>query len=286
MHRQRTLFNSAYIQAGLVVCAVIIAFVSIWLPTYQSYVKVSPPDELLDFFEASVLHDDGERRNHLSKWHDGFRIRVFGTPTGTDRRELDDALVLLSRLTGHSFMFTEDEKPDIKIAFVEHKDVPTVIGKVSPDFLSEYKQSGEPVRLIHCYTLTKVRKANYPKAFQLGPALIVIATDLERKNYLDAIFRWLFLDGPDIFHGSCVAEELMNTFGFSEDTERLSPSAINDRPSAEIFSANDKLLIRALYDPRLKAGMARDEALIIAKQVIEELVAAYNEHGEEALYQR
>ena len=52
------------------------------------------------------------------------------------------------------------------------------------------------------------------------------------------------------------------------------------------MSINDKILVRTLYDRRIKPGMTREQTTPLARIIIEELVAAVKERGEEALYQR
>ena len=73
-----------------------------------------------------------------------------------------------------------------------------------------------------------------------------------------------------------------------------SPSAHIVWPSIFDFSRttrsnlplNDKILVRALYDKRIKPGMAREDAMKVAAEIIPELVAAVKEKGVEALYQQ
>jgi len=56
-----------------------------------------------------------------------------------------------------------------------------------------------------------------------------------------------------------------------------------DLPQA--LSINDKILVRTLYDPRIKPGMKRDESMKLAAEIIPELVRTVKERGVEALYQ-
>jgi len=53
----------------------------------------------------------------------------------------------------------------------------------------------------------------------------------------------------------------------------------------DFLPLNDKIMVRTLYDARLKPGMTRAEAMPIVRQIIPELVTAVKEHGEAALYQ-
>lgn len=56
-------------------------------------------------------------------------------------------------------------------------------------------------------------------------------------------------------------------------------------PTIDYLPLNDKILVRALYDKRIKPGMAREKVMKIAAEIIPELVAAVKRDGVEALYQ-
>jgi len=191
---------------------------------------------------------------------------------------------LLTRLTGNKFSIDDRKQAQFHVIFMPHDAVVETSQQFNPVSYERLIKNRQPITDLRCYV--KVTYGTDENDQFYGAVYMVISTDLPQTNYRHALLRRVFFNGPEVSHHSCLMEELMNAIGFFEDTGLLSPSAIHDYPSDQIFSANDKLLIRTLYDPRLKAGMARDEALSIARQVIEELVAAYHEHGEEALYQR
>ena len=241
------------------------------------------PDQLLAFLDKSAFHLDAQKLQ-LRRWTGDIHVSVNGEPTKDNLAQLKQAMSLLTRLTGYEFFLADRKQAKFHIIFVPHDAIVETLQKFNPVSYERLVKKGRPLTDQRCYF--KFRYSNGVNAQLSGPVYMLISTDLPQTNFRHALFRRLFLNGPEVSHHSCLMEEMMNAVGFFEDTGLLSPSAIYDYPSDQILSANDKLLIRTLYDPRLKTGMVRDEALIIAKQVIEELVAAYNEHGEEALYQR
>jgi len=84
----------------------------------------------------------------------------------------------------------------------------------------------------------------------------------------------------------CIIEEITQALGLDADTDILQPSIMSDTiPLIDRQPMNDKIMVRTLYDKRLKSGMTRDEVMPIVRKIIPELVAAVQEHGEEALYQ-
>jgi len=268
---------------GGAVFAFLCVLVGSWVPVYRSYVTVASADALLAFIDRSAFHLD-DQNWLLRKWIGDVYVSVNGEPTEDNLVQLEQAMSLLTRLTGHEFSIVDQKRAKFHIIFMPHDAVVETSQQFNPVSYERLIKNRQPITDLRCYAEVTYGTDENDQFY--GSVYMVISTDLPQTNFRHALLRRLFLDGPEVSHHSCLMEEMMNAVGFFEDTGLLSPSAIYDYPSDQILSANDKLLIRALYDPRLKTGMARDEALIIAKHVIEELVAAYNEHGEEALYQR
>ncbi|MBT3396182.1 MAG: DUF2927 domain-containing protein [Alphaproteobacteria bacterium] len=69
----------------------------------------------------------------------------------------------------------------------------------------------------------------------------------------------------------CLLEEVTQTLGLPNDDPAIIPSIFNDTMQLDALSFIDQVLVRMLYDPRLKPGTPRAEALKIARAVLEEL---------------
>jgi hypothetical protein len=84
----------------------------------------------------------------------------------------------------------------------------------------------------------------------------------------------------------CVIEEFTQSLGLYADSEIIETSVMNEKVRfTDFLPLNDKIMVRTLYDARLKPGMTRAEAMPIVRQIIPELVTAVKERGEAALYQ-
>ena len=59
--------------------------------------------------------------------------------------------------------------------------------------------------------------------------------------------------------------------GLPNDSNDVYPSIFNDKGRLDDLSEQDVLLLRLLYDPRMKAGMSRDDALNTARRILPEL---------------
>ena len=53
----------------------------------------------------------------------------------------------------------------------------------------------------------------------------------------------------------CLLEELVQSMGLPNDTDVMRPSIFSDKDRMVSLSRNDELLLRTVYDPRLKAGL-------------------------------
>lgn len=73
---------------------------------------------------------------------------------------------------------------------------------------------------------------------------------------------------------ACVVEELTQLLGLPNDSERVFPSIFNDRSTDEFLSPLDVVLLRMLYDPRLKPGMDLTAVRPLAHQIATELIQA------------
>ena len=67
----------------------------------------------------------------------------------------------------------------------------------------------------------------------------------------------------------------MQAFGPANDAYKFRPSLFCDGPGTHGtgLTDGDKIIMKALYDPRLKPGMSREQAMPIARKIIAELFA-------------
>lgn len=69
---------------------------------------------------------------------------------------------------------------------------------------------------------------------------------------------------------SCVVEELTQIMGLPNDSEQVYPSVFNDKSHDDYLSGLDILLLKLLYDRRLKTGMNKSQLLTLLPNVIKE----------------
>ena len=77
---------------------------------------------------------------------------------------------------------------------------------------------------------------------------------------------------PDLLRTACVHEELAQGMGLANDHPQARPSIFNDDEEFALMTGHDELLMRILYDPRLRAGMTATEAAPIVAVIAAELM--------------
>ena len=78
---------------------------------------------------------------------------------------------------------------------------------------------------------------------------------------------------PQRLRTSCVHEELAQGRGLANDSPDARPSIFNDDEEFALLTRHDELLLKILYDPRLRPGMPRAEAEPIVRRIAAELLA-------------
>ena len=72
---------------------------------------------------------------------------------------------------------------------------------------------------------------------------------------------------------SCLQEEITQSLGLTNDSDRARPSIFNDDQEFAVVTEHDEMLLRLLYDPRLRTGMSAQEAMPIAREILDDLQA-------------
>ena len=68
-------------------------------------------------------------------------------------------------------------------------------------------------------------------------------------------------------------EEIFQSMGFFGEAPDHPETVLNDDVGYRELGFMDRLLLRTLYDPRLSAGMTRDRALPLVRQILKEDLA-------------
>ncbi len=153
------------------------------------------------------------------------------------------ALLKASGLTAEDAKKT-GAKHNVFIQFVPRMAMhaPFLVPKAPPKLLKKLAQPGV------CYFLTAQSQG------RIVWATIVVNNQLSERA-MDA----------------CVLEEMTQILGLPNDSDLIKPSVFNNKSQPTALNRTDQILIRTLYDKRLRPGMERGRAMGEAAKVIVEL---------------
>lgn len=228
------------------------------------------PERLADDFIQVALHDEYLREGGkliaratpapLRRWQQPVAVRLeFGdsVPPGQrsrDRAEIADFTARLQRVSGHPVGLTG------------------TAGNFNVLILNEDE-----------------RRAIGPRLSALVPGIppgdVAALRDLAPQNYC-AVFAYsngnspvysqavalIRAELPPRLRRSCVHEELAQGMGLANDSPLVRPSVFNDDEEFAYLTRHDELLLKILYDPRLRPGMSEPEARPIVLQIARELL--------------
>ena len=241
--------------------------------------RTDPPSRDEDFdasdlaanFEQIALRrefelDDGEfvratEPNLILRWRRPVRISViFGESLKDYEREADYSNIAgfverLRKITGHDIAISEGQ-PNIHVFVIDSDEAadiqnrwPASVSRLPSSFADDINSS-PPDTYCAAYATNRI---------------------FEQKYFLSQAAILIKAENPDLIRLSCIHEELAQALGLFNDSLDARPSIFNDDEEFALLTYHDELLLRILYDPRLKPGMDAAEAMPIVREIALEL---------------
>ena len=104
---------------------------------------------------------------------------------------------------------------------------------------------------------------------------LVFAWDPDDDGGYEKAVAVIRAEHPDLLRLSCIHEEMAQGMGLTNDSPEARPSIFNDDEEFALLTPHDELLLRILYDRRLRPGMAAEEAMPIVREIAAELYAEF-----------
>lgn len=227
--------------------------------------------DLVKNFERIALFDEysvsggqfiqRQTASSLRRWERPVRIGlVFGPSVPPEQRMKDTAYVRsfaarLASLTGLDIRLTKESQANFTLLFLNRDEqkhyIPKLVRKVNfliPQITTEIKNSP---RNIFCaaYAISEPKRS----AGYKGAVLLIKAEHL------------------DIMRKSCIQEEMAQALGLANDSPAARPSIFNDDEEFALLTGHDELLLRILYDKRLKIGMTAKSAHPIVQKIVHDI---------------
>jgi hypothetical protein len=192
----------------------------------------------------------------VSKWVDPIRVyKQFDAIIAPGVEDfLDKHMERLARLTGVAISaVTSRKRANFIIIFTRRESyLQTALAQFDPEGGGASRELRARLERTHCLGIYRARESNAA----LVRAIVIIPVDSARKR---GILK------------RCIVEETTQSMGLPNDSDDANPSIFNDRSRLKDLSAHDILLLRLLYHPALRVGMAREDALRIAERILPRL---------------
>lgn len=229
------------------------------------------PTDLIEDFVRIALYDEyvvqggnlvaRATPSQLHRWQGPVRIGVeFGAtvPNATRAAYLTDVPIYaerLARAADHPVRFV-NANPNFTV-LVLNEDERRAIGPRLRQIVPQIKE-GE-IRAV-----TGMSDADY--------CLVIAFSPGESAVYTRAV-AVIRAEHPDALRRLCIHEELAQGLGLVNDSPDARPSIFNDDEEFALLTPHDELLLRILYDRRLKPGMEEAEARPIVQDIVTELTS-------------
>jgi len=215
-------------------------------------------EDLVENFLRIALYDEyvftngrliaRESASRLRRWEAQVLIGLhFGASIPAAQREKDQSSIdrysqRLSRVSGHSIRIAEDANFHVLILNEDERksyapQLKALIPGTSDRIITSILTMPRPT-LCHVF------------AFSGGAGDNIYNTAV-------AVIRG---EHPDLTRLACIHEEIAQGLGLANDSRDARPSIFNDDEEFALLTRHDELLLKILYDPRLRTGMTPDEA--------------------------
>ncbi len=196
----------------------------------------------------------------LRRWQTPVRMGVrFGEAVPAEQRSADMARIRpfaarLARLTGHPISVTDTATANFHVLIVtedERRALAPMLEEIVPG-----------IDELSLRTITDM---------PLSASCLVLAFAGSGTSVYTRAVAVIRAELPDLTRLSCIHEELAQGLGLPNDTNAR-PSIFNDAQEFALLTPHDELLLRILYDRRLRPGMTAVQARPIVEQIAFELL--------------
>lgn len=224
------------------------------------YGDTPAPADLADRFELIAFYEEPTGRELLlHRWHGEIRV---GLATANTARYSDDIRRTIDAL--NSLL----PQPTQLVAISDHVTSREWLWDSNVDILIDTQDQirahleylGAPPHIadrlapLHCFVVMFSNDPGEPE--RLTGAVVMIHRDIGE----DQIRR-------------CITQELTQAMGLPNDIADPEGTVFASGTLRKTLSEGDKDLVRILYDPRLKTGMTRAEAMPIVRNIVAEIEA-------------
>ncbi|UWR21561.1 DUF2927 domain-containing protein [Sulfitobacter sp. S190] len=196
----------------------------------------------------------------MRRWESPVRMQIiFGAGVPPSQRARDSANIAtyaarLGRVTGHPVAVANN--PNFVVIVASEDDRAAALSEAVARVPGISASSLEP--------LARMRRDTYcvVAAYAAGSG----------ANVYTAAVAVIRAENPELLRLSCIHEELAQGMGLANDSPEARPSIFNDDDEFALLTRHDELLLKMLYDDRLRPGLSADEARPTVRAIASELL--------------
>jgi hypothetical protein len=222
----------------------------------DNFIRIAMYDEF-DSSTGNLVARTTESR--LRRWNTPVRVALhFGASMpekrqANERARIASFLARLSRITGLPIRLA-DSRANFFL-YIVNEDERQALGPVIQTVMPGV--TGTDIA-----SFTQMPSSTYCQV----SAMVDNQTWLYRRAF--AVVR---AEHPGLMHLSCLHEEITQGLGLPNDSPRARPSIYNDDQEFALMTPMDEMMLRMLYDRRLRPGMTVTEARPIVQQIALEM---------------
>jgi hypothetical protein len=228
------------------------------VPLVQANAQTAVSEDLLALFEATALGPADRERSNIFRWRGDVTIRFTGQAAVRHRAWADEQIAEINALTDLDIQRIDSIGADVLVVFVD--SFGDVLAGRYNELLDNFS-AGEARReaLLEGFRQTGAVCAGQivAEGSQLTGGIIFIPRD-----QLSPVIR------------SCISTQLVRVLGLPFAAPEGAMSVLAGASPHSHLTGLDRLTLRLLYHPRMRAGMSRKDAATIARSVLPEVMAA------------
>jgi len=204
-----------------------------------------------------------QSRAQLRRWEKPVRIELHFGPSvldavkEADRRRIEAYVRRLRRAAGHPIdVVASNGNFHVFVASIDEQR------KLGPQIMAaEPGLSRQTVR-----DITSLNRNTY--------CAVYASSSSDQPNAYVSAIALVRSEHPNLFRQSCYQEEIVQGLGLANDSPQVRPSIFNDDEEFALLTRHDELLLKILYDRRLRVGMTAEEARPIVQRIAAQLVGS------------
>jgi len=224
----------------------------------ENFIRIALYDEYVLRGGSFVAQNTPSR---LRRWEQPVRMAVefgAGVPEAQrarDRAELRAYAAQLSRASGHPIRMADGPGANYHVLIL-NEDERRAYG-------SRLQQIVPGIDPVSISTILDLPESTFCVVFAFSSG--------QSSAYTRAV-AVIRAEHPDKMRLSCIHEEVAQGLGLANDSPSARPSIFNDDEEFALLTRHDELLLKMLYDKRLRPGMTPEQARPIVETMAYELI--------------